>query len=114
MKVMGDPRQNDPILDRNLVGSPETVARRINELRAMGLPLLAIIPHIPSHEPQQNGSTPPKQTLITKKEPKSMVAEAFRSLRTNLHFTAIHKEKKIMLFTSTFPREGKSLSLIHI
>jgi len=76
--------------------------------RAMGLPLLAIIPHIPSHEPQQNGSTPPKQTLITKKEPKSMVAEAFRSLRTNLHFTAINKEKKIMLFTSTFPREGKS------
>ncbi len=36
MKVMGDPKQNDPILDRNLVGSPETVARRINELRAMG------------------------------------------------------------------------------
>ena len=36
MKVMGDPRHNDPILDRNLVGSPETVARRINELRAMG------------------------------------------------------------------------------
>jgi tyrosine-protein kinase Etk/Wzc len=36
------------------------------------------------------------------------VAEAFRSLRTNLHFTAINKEKKIMLFTSTFPREGKS------
>ncbi len=36
MKVMGDPKQNDPILDRNPVGSPETVARRINELRAMG------------------------------------------------------------------------------
>lgn len=36
MKVMGDPRQNAPILDRNLVGSPETVARRINELRAIG------------------------------------------------------------------------------
>jgi alkanesulfonate monooxygenase SsuD/methylene tetrahydromethanopterin reductase-like flavin-dependent oxidoreductase (luciferase family) len=36
MKLMGDPAQNDPILDRNLIGSPETVARRINELRAMG------------------------------------------------------------------------------
>jgi alkanesulfonate monooxygenase SsuD/methylene tetrahydromethanopterin reductase-like flavin-dependent oxidoreductase (luciferase family) len=36
MKLMGDPAQNDPILDRNLVGTPETVARRINELRAMG------------------------------------------------------------------------------
>ena len=36
MKLMGDPAQNDPILDRNLVGSPDTVARRINELRAIG------------------------------------------------------------------------------
>lgn len=36
MKLMGDPAQNDPILDRNLVGSPEDVARRINELRAIG------------------------------------------------------------------------------
>ncbi|HUS96016.1 MAG TPA: LLM class flavin-dependent oxidoreductase [Hyphomicrobiaceae bacterium] len=36
MKLMGDPAQNDPILDRSLIGSPETVARRINELRAIG------------------------------------------------------------------------------
>ncbi|MAI46011.1 MAG: LLM class flavin-dependent oxidoreductase [Hyphomicrobiaceae bacterium TMED74] len=36
MKLMGDPAQNDPILDRNLIGSPETVATRINELRAIG------------------------------------------------------------------------------
>jgi alkanesulfonate monooxygenase SsuD/methylene tetrahydromethanopterin reductase-like flavin-dependent oxidoreductase (luciferase family) len=36
MKQMGDPAKNDPILDRNLVGSPETVARRIAELRAIG------------------------------------------------------------------------------
>ena len=36
MRLMGDPAQNDPILDRNLIGSPETVARRINELRAIG------------------------------------------------------------------------------
>ena len=36
MRLMGDPAQNDPILDRNLIGAPETVARRINELRALG------------------------------------------------------------------------------
>jgi len=36
MKLMGDPAQNDPILERNLIGSPESVARRINELRAIG------------------------------------------------------------------------------
>ena len=36
MKLMGDPAQNDPILDQNLIGSPETVATRISELRAIG------------------------------------------------------------------------------
>ena len=36
MRLMGDPAQNDPILERNLIGAPETVARRINELRALG------------------------------------------------------------------------------
>ncbi len=36
MKLMGDPAQNDPILDRNLIGSPESVARRVTELRAIG------------------------------------------------------------------------------
>ncbi len=36
MNLMGDPAQIDPILDRSLVGSPETVARRIAELKALG------------------------------------------------------------------------------
>ena len=36
MKLMGDPTQNDPIINRSLVGTPETVARRVNELRAIG------------------------------------------------------------------------------
>jgi alkanesulfonate monooxygenase SsuD/methylene tetrahydromethanopterin reductase-like flavin-dependent oxidoreductase (luciferase family) len=36
MRLMGDATQNDPILDRSLVGTPETVARQINALRAIG------------------------------------------------------------------------------
>jgi tyrosine-protein kinase Etk/Wzc len=77
--------------------------------RAMGLPLLAVIPHISSREIRLNGSVPKRDPLITQSEPKSVVAEAFRSLRTNLHFTAINKDKKIILVTSTFPGEGKSI-----
>lgn len=42
MRLMGDPAQNDPILDRSLVGTPETVARRVNELRAIGFNYLLI------------------------------------------------------------------------
>ena len=76
--------------------------------RVMGLPILAVVPHIFGSEQKKNGHDRGENVLITHNEPKSIAAEAFRSLRTNLHFTAINKEKKIMLFTSTFPQEGKS------
>jgi len=75
--------------------------------RAIRLPLLALIPFIPNREvkedPAGNGS------LITQLEPKSQVAEAFRALRTSIHFSAIKRDKKILLLTSTFPSEGKSI-----
>lgn len=41
-------------------------------------------------------------------DPKSPVAEAFRTLRTNLQFTNIDKEVRSIAVTSTRPREGKS------
>jgi alkanesulfonate monooxygenase SsuD/methylene tetrahydromethanopterin reductase-like flavin-dependent oxidoreductase (luciferase family) len=36
MKEMSDPAKIDPILDRNLVGSPETIAARITAMRSLG------------------------------------------------------------------------------
>jgi len=39
---------------------------------------------------------------------RSPVAEAFRVLRTNLQFTAVDKELKVILVTSASPNEGKS------
>ncbi len=89
--------------------------------RVTGLPLLAVIPHIPTPRTKRNGDGsargPDAGTLFTIREPKSVVAESFRSLRTSLHFSAINREKKIMLVTSTFPGEGKSIisaNLAHI
>jgi tyrosine-protein kinase Etk/Wzc len=75
--------------------------------RAIGLPLLAVIPFIPTRA--ENGEAKKRLPLITRLEPKSQVAEAFRSLRTSLHFSAINRNKKIILITSTFPGEGKSI-----
>jgi tyrosine-protein kinase Etk/Wzc len=84
----------------------DTIKDADDAKRVMGIPLLGIIPHIPKHAP--NGSSRDPMSLFTNLEPKSMVAEAFRSLRTNIHFSAINKDKKIILITSTFPEEGKS------
>lgn len=71
--------------------------------RAVGLPLLAVIPYISRRKTGKDGAL-----LITRLDPKSPVAEAFRSLRTSLHFSAINRDKKVLLLTSTFPGEGKS------
>src|SRR6266567_1321825 len=84
----------------------DTIKDAEEATRAVGLPLLAVIPFIASRDMEENAQH--SVSLITQMEPKSSVAEAFRSLRTSLHFSAINREKKILLLTSTFPSEGKS------
>jgi capsular exopolysaccharide synthesis family protein len=46
--------------------------------------------------------------LITNKNPKSPVSEAFRTVRTNIEFSDIDKNVKTILITSAAPNEGKS------
>ena len=46
--------------------------------------------------------------MISHLRPKSPIAEAFRSLRTSIHYSAINSDKKVLLTTSTFPGEGKT------
>ncbi|MFZ7121498.1 MAG: CpsD/CapB family tyrosine-protein kinase [Eubacteriaceae bacterium] len=49
-----------------------------------------------------------KNSIITHTDPKSPVSEAFRSLRTNVHFTNIDKEIRVIQVTSSLQSEGKS------
>lgn len=46
--------------------------------------------------------------LIVDKKPKAATSENIRTLRTNLQFSAVDKELKTILVTSTLPSEGKS------
>ncbi len=46
--------------------------------------------------------------LIVHESVKSPIAEAYRTLRTNLQFSKLDSELKMILFTSTGPGEGKS------
>jgi capsular exopolysaccharide synthesis family protein len=51
----------------------------------------------------------PRNTeLISYKYPKSSMAEAYRTLRTNLGFASMDNPCRSILFTSTSPRDGKS------
>lgn len=46
--------------------------------------------------------------LITQENPKSFVAEAYRTLRTNMGFTEMDRPCRTVLVTSVHPMEGKS------
>lgn len=48
--------------------------------------------------------------LITLKEPRSPVAEAYRVLRTNIQFSTVDTPLRTLLITSASPQEGKSLT----
>ena len=81
----------------------------IRESKSKSLPDASRAPQLTGGDPNTREIVPQKNSLVTKEEPKSLASEAFRSLRTSIHFSAISKDKKIMVFTSTFPREGKSV-----
>lgn len=49
-----------------------------------------------------------KKELIVQRNPKSPIAEMFRTLRTNIQFMNSKKQLKTILVTSTMPGEGKS------
>ena len=55
-----------------------------------------------------------KNNLITFKKPKSSVSEAYRMLRTNLHYIEIDKEDKLIVITSANMSEGKTSTLCNL
>ena len=52
--------------------------------------------------------------LITHYDPKSLPAEAFRTLRSNLDFMSLESKGKIYLITSSFVQEGKTFNVVNL
>jgi capsular exopolysaccharide synthesis family protein len=52
--------------------------------------------------------------LIAFNNPKSRVAEAFRTLRTNIQFSALDGDIKSVVVTSSGPGEGKSTVIVNL
>jgi non-specific protein-tyrosine kinase len=73
--------------------SPDDVANHLE------LPVLGMVAR---HE--INGNKP-----VTVEEPRSLVSEAFRSLRTNIQFASVDSEIRTLLVTSPSPSEGKTI-----
>jgi non-specific protein-tyrosine kinase len=84
------------IMDDTL--SPEDVNRQL------GLPVLGVI----SRHQIENGIP------VVKNQPRSPVAEAFRSLRTNIQFASVDKPLRTLLITSPSPQDGKSTVAVNL
>jgi uncharacterized protein involved in exopolysaccharide biosynthesis/Mrp family chromosome partitioning ATPase len=81
-----------------------------------GLPVLAAVPEVTKAEsagPQKEGATEPPGTSsyrLVAEAPEGPAAEAFRNLRAALSLLGPEAERKIFLFTSALPNEGKSFT----
>lgn len=74
--------------------------------RLLGVPVLGFIA-----EMQYKGK---KDEVYVARQPRSPVSEAFRSLRTNLEYAAVHKPIHTLIITSPEPYEGKTTVAVNL
>jgi capsular exopolysaccharide synthesis family protein len=79
------------------IQSKEDLARLTN------IPLLGVIPH---------GTSEEKQHMLH--DPRSPIAEAFRSVRVNMQYLAAGLDKRVIGVTSSVPGEGKSFCTVNL
>jgi len=92
----------------------------------LGVPVIGLIPQIGADEIRSNlynmksmegkkvEVSDDQAMLVIYYAPKSILAEAFRSMRTNIQFISYEQEAKVLVFTSTSPGEGKTTSIVNL
>jgi len=85
----------------------------------LNVPVLGVIPQFGNIAKGKKRADPASrkdrsEDLITHHKPKSMGAEAFRALRTNLQFLRLELKGKLFLITSSFVQEGKTLNVANL
>ncbi|MBZ0264572.1 polysaccharide biosynthesis tyrosine autokinase [bacterium] len=89
------------------------------------VPVMGVIPHIDieavsdrlvEQNPmlENNPNLASSARLVTHFAPKDPVAEAYRSLRTNLQFRSISRQIRTLVATSASLQEGKSTTLVNL
>ena len=94
-------------LDRSL--------KTVDQVEAsLGLPVLAAVPETDSRKKSDHSNTgAPGEVMayrLVAEAPEGPVAESFRNLRAALSLLGPEEERKIFLFTSALPNEGKSFT----
>lgn len=86
----------------------DTIKDEEEAKRVLGWPMLAMIPAIVHGGDAPGADFTRSAALVVQNAPKSSASEAFRGLRTAIHFSSLHRDSKVIMVTSSFPGEGKS------
>ncbi|MGH9156472.1 MAG: polysaccharide biosynthesis tyrosine autokinase [Acidimicrobiales bacterium] len=78
------------------------------ERATQGLPVLGVIPAVPGWRNQKTTRT------VTRSEPNSMAAEAYRSLRTSVQFLGLDSPLHTLQLTSPSSSEGKTTTVANL
>jgi tyrosine-protein kinase Etk/Wzc len=81
----------------------------VHDLSRLMNPRISLLVAVPKYS-----KNIPLAQLIIDKNPKSVMAEAFRTLRSNLDFFQSDNEKKVIAVTSTISGEGKTFDAINL
>ncbi len=84
----------------------DSVKNEAEAKKLLGFTHLATIPHIGSNDDNPQNSA--NFAIIAHTDPRSAATEAFRAVRTGIHFSTINQNKQVIMLTSAFPGEGKS------
>ncbi|AFZ00170.1 GumC family protein [Calothrix sp. PCC 6303] len=95
-----------------LVESRDKFIKNVDEAKEfMELTLLGVIPALNKQKssliPSNNVDTSVPRVVV-RETPRSPISEAYRMLRSNLKFLSADKELKVIVVTSSVPKEGKS------
>ena len=100
--------------------------RSIEDLQKFGLSAISIVPSIniksavrkaqkgSNSVEDQEGEFSLKARLVSHYDPKSSVAESYRTLRTNIQFMSPDKPMKSILVSSAGPGDGKSTTVANL
>lgn len=84
------------------------------EIEALGVPVFATINHAPAAEPARGRGRHGKLAILALDDPADLAVEAFRSLRTGLHFGMLDAASHSIAITSAAPEAGKSFTSVNL
>ena len=81
----------------------DTISSKSDLQDCTNIPILGLIGH-----------SEKEKSLVVAIASKSIIAESFRTLRTNIQYLSAHKDNKIITVTSTIGGEGKTFTAINL